>query len=281
VSRPEPFVFETYPAGALTGVVARFFFARGDRGYEAETLLPMGHPTLLFNLGAPFTRTGPEGSVEIVGLNLLGSQTAAVEHRFVDETHVIGAALHADGAAALFGVDAVTTVDAAIPVTTLWPATESIDLEELRRAGPREAVDALLELSLRARSGTEDEMVRGVVEQLITKPERAISDLARDAGLSHAQLINRFRRRVGHTPKQFARIQRMKAALATAAEAAPESWAALAHAAGFSDQAHFNREFRRFTGLSPSDYAARRQWGHLTVGFEDRSGRFVPSPADG
>ena len=38
----------------------------------------------------------------------------------------------------------------------------------------------------------------------------------------------------------------------------PPSWADLALQSGFSDQAHFNRDFRAFAGSSPGDHLGRR-----------------------
>jgi AraC-like DNA-binding protein len=57
-----------------------------------------------------------------------------------------------------------------------------------------------------------------------------------------------------------------------------QTWADLANSAGYFDQAHFGREFREFTGLTPTRYVeVRRQFlrehpGHVMDGW--------PLPAD-
>ena len=35
----------------------------------------------------------------------------------------------------------------------------------------------------------------------------------------------------------------------------------IAHAAGYSDQSHFNKDFKRFTGLAPGSFFARAAAG--------------------
>lgn len=95
---------------------------------------------------------------------------------------------------------------------------------------------------------------------LETHPEENISldDLARRARLDKFQLIRRFRARYGLTPHHFQMQNRLRYAR-RACLSAP-SLTDLALAAGFYDQSHFIRDFRRATGLTPSQY---RRAGHV------------------
>lgn len=62
----------------------------------------------------------------------------------------------------------------------------------------------------------------------------------------------RFRRMVGCTSKQFAYITRMKHFIFNKISNSKLTEPALA--AGFYDHSHFNREFKQFTGLTPSEF---------------------------
>ncbi|MEM6546971.1 MAG: AraC family transcriptional regulator [Pseudomonadota bacterium] len=74
--------------------------------------------------------------------------------------------------------------------------------------------------------------------------------LASVAGLSRIRLTRLFVEHTGLTPWRWVMRARLERARALLAEG--ESIGAVAHAAGFSDQAHFSRCFRVATGLSPA-----------------------------
>src|SRR5690606_5156446 len=97
-------------------------------------------------------------------------------------------------------------------------------------------------------------------------PGRSVAETAESLGLSRRRFADRFERRVGLTPKRFARLERFRHALRLAS-AANVRWSDVAQACGYFDQAHLAHEFRRFSGVSPSEYPARRgSWdSHLRV----------------
>lgn len=84
-----------------------------------------------------------------------------------------------------------------------------------------------------------------------------IARLAGELGWSRQQLHARVRRHLGASPKTLARILRFRRALSLV-EHGGQGWAELAVACGYYDQAHFNRDFRAFTGTSPGVYLAAR-----------------------
>jgi AraC-like DNA-binding protein len=79
---------------------------------------------------------------------------------------------------------------------------------------------------------------------------------ARKLGVSERQLRNLFDRLVGVSPKQFARLQRVRLVLADAHRG---DLAGLAARAGYYDQSHMTTEFRRLVGVPPGAYASGRR----------------------
>ena len=88
---------------------------------------------------------------------------------------------------------------------------------------------------------------------------RPIGQLAADTGWSHKHLITRFKRQVGMTPKMAARLIRFESARRRVAGGL--GWARLAAEAGYADQSHLVREFRQFTGLTPTAFAEGSKQG--------------------
>jgi AraC-like DNA-binding protein len=83
-----------------------------------------------------------------------------------------------------------------------------------------------------------------------------IAELARDAGLSMAQLERLFVQLYRLTPRQLLARARLDAALAMLA--GPASVADIAHTCGYTDHSAFTRQFKRSTGLSPREYRSLR-----------------------
>ncbi|WP_185124058.1 AraC family transcriptional regulator [Streptomyces sp. TLI_185] len=83
-----------------------------------------------------------------------------------------------------------------------------------------------------------------------------IAELAADVGWSGDHLGRVFRRQVGLPPKTVARLMRLMNLL-TCVDAERTRWPELAADHGYSDQSHFNRDMREFTGMSPSEYLSR------------------------
>lgn len=95
-----------------------------------------------------------------------------------------------------------------------------------------------------------------------------IGDLATATGLSPRQFRRRFSAAAGLSPKELARIVRLRAA-ATKAAVLDESWIDVVATYGFADQPHLIREFRSILGVSPTEFGAHvKRIRHRGAGFE-------------
>jgi AraC-like DNA-binding protein len=85
-----------------------------------------------------------------------------------------------------------------------------------------------------------------------------IGQIANEVGWSHKQLIRRFRQQVGLRPKMAARLVRFDGVWRRLDQArGPLDWGQLAAEIGYADQAHLVREFRQFTGTTPTAFLDR------------------------
>jgi AraC-like DNA-binding protein len=85
-----------------------------------------------------------------------------------------------------------------------------------------------------------------------------VRQVANSLGVSHKHFIELFRREVGLTPKRFCRVRRFQQTLVEIKTHRVVDWAEVASGAGYYDQAHFVNDFKAFSGITPSNYLARR-----------------------
>ena len=90
-----------------------------------------------------------------------------------------------------------------------------------------------------------------------------IEPIQTSLGVSRRHFVAEIRRRTGLTPKSLQRIARLRQLLEALDARKPIRWSHEAVGAGYFDQPHAIREFRAFTGMTPTEYVRRRQeaWG--------------------
>ncbi len=79
-----------------------------------------------------------------------------------------------------------------------------------------------------------------------------IKELAKELFISQDAFEKRFRKMIGATPKQFAHIVKMNAAISK--NKSVPFFLDLAFENGYYDQPHFNNDFKKFTGQTPTDF---------------------------
>ncbi len=93
-----------------------------------------------------------------------------------------------------------------------------------------------------------------LVTQFQETGEGTYSELAQPYEYSKKHLIDQFKKFVGLTPKYFHRICRFNDLLEVINRQEKISWAQVAYNCGFSDQSHFIREFKHFSGFNPQEF---------------------------
>jgi len=88
--------------------------------------------------------------------------------------------------------------------------------------------------------------------------EHSIIGLSRSIGLSQRHFIQLFAEHVGMTPKKYCRVRRFQHVLKLIHSEREVNWAEIAIACDYFDQAHFNHDFRAFSGINPTAYLHNR-----------------------
>jgi AraC-like DNA-binding protein len=167
----------------------------------------------------------------------------------------VGAQLRAGAARALFGIDAGDLAGRHLPLAAVIGA-EAGRWRERLLAQPRPAARlAMLERALLGRHRRELEPDPVVVAALAAFAHgHDVAAVVAKAGCSHRHFIARFVRAVGLRPQRWRQVRRFQRLLEAARRAPAASWSDLALAAGYADQAHASREFRRLARMTPGDW---------------------------
>ncbi|OBB99519.1 AraC family transcriptional regulator [Mycobacterium sp. 852013-50091_SCH5140682] len=128
---------------------------------------------------------------------------------------------------------------------------------------------ALVEAFLLARIRPRHRGISAVLEAAEHDPSMRVAHAVALTGLSPKRLIGLFRTEVGLPPKTYLRVRRLQASLRLLDDGTNRG-ADVAASLGYFDQAHFTREFRSFTAMTPTQYAQRRMWLPSHVGLSDR-----------
>jgi AraC-like DNA-binding protein len=112
-----------------------------------------------------------------------------------------------------------------------------------------------------------DRVVSTMVERILrARGQDAVGSVAAGTGLSYRQGVRRFVEAVGLSPKELARLARLRHACLQALALEKPSWADVSAATGFADQSHMAREFSHVFGWPPSlvrEYLRRIEHIHV------------------
>ncbi len=200
-----------------------------------------------------------------------GAQDRAFQRDTQGASAVVGVHFKPGGAAVFFGGALPELYNRTVLLDALWGPSARLLREELQEAQGLHARLLRLEAYLLARlqcAKPPDAMAMSALHTLAQQPAAGlIEPLQRASGCGPTQFIARFEQAVGLTPKRYARVLRFHTLIKGLARQPPGDWAQTAAEAGYADQSHLIREFKRLAGITPTAYQpiAPDQPTHMAV----------------
>jgi AraC-like DNA-binding protein len=164
------------------------------------------------------------------------------------------------GARLFFGLPLDAIVNRSVPIAEIAGASRDVEAR-LYDASTWSQRFEVLDREIAARIAAARPIGRELAwawQQLTRSSGRArIARIVREVGWSERHLATRFRSEFGLAPKAFARVLRFQHAV-RALSHPTGNLADVAVACGYYDQAHFNRDFQQFAGVTPLALLASR-----------------------
>jgi len=226
--------------------------------HETERIIPAGYMQLIFyRSDRAFSHTGKEWQPR----TFIGGQTNTYSELTLSGTiQMIAVTFRPYGAKAFFNFPMLDSLNRTIPVDCLGDK----ELEELedKIMNTQETHTCILlieEFLLKRMSTDQDPYFKRLQSSLLLanmQPETGTSELASASCFSPKQYKRIFNDYIGINPKEFLRILRFQRALHILHNHPAILFADLAFQAGYYDQAHLTKEFKLFSGYTPTQYKA-------------------------
>jgi AraC-like DNA-binding protein len=102
---------------------------------------------------------------------------------------------------------------------------------------------------------TIDNIVKSTVDTILNaNGQFSVNEFSKHNNINRRQLTRKFSSTIGLSPKQLSKTIRIQATLKSLLNKEVKSLTALAHQNEYFDQAHFIKDFKGFTGLTPKEF---------------------------
>ena len=204
-----------------------------------------------------------------------------VHHR-VDWTpylRLYGARFYPNGAHPFLDFPLSEVYNQIVPLDAVWGQWASELRERLHAAPTFKAGLLLFERVLRdrlrdTRRTTDEQNIVGYAIAAIRQDHGTVSirELSDQIGISQNHLGTLFKRVVGTSAKELARLYRFEHVLRSTVHSHSIDWTQIAQQCGYYDLSHLNKDFVAFTGQSPTDYLSLRPRVHTeNISFDPNS----------
>jgi AraC-like DNA-binding protein len=220
---------------------------------------------LLFNFGDPSVRAAADGSdlCKVTAHSyILGARGQGYSFEHLGEPRYAAVRFKPGGLSAFTRIPLADMSELHVGLEDLWGRGEAHELEVRLEAAQTHQLQAhLLESALLAHLQPPEHLAR--LLYAVGQVERAddaltLRGLADEINMSDKHFERLFARYVGFRPSLFARVTRFQQVMYRAMAQPDTNLGHLAQNAGYYDQAHFNKDFKRFSGSAPSEFLAEQ-----------------------
>ena len=226
---------------------------------EKQTIVPDGCMEMIFHYGDLYRQfTGNGKSIIQPRCFVIGQLTRPLEIAPTGATGIFSVRFHPWGFEPFAGIPIKSMENTAVSLEKLFGKDGREIEEEILNANSAPERIKLIETFLFSRltdAQTIDRIVRSTVETILTvDAQLSVDKLSRQININRRQLERRFSSAIGLGPKQIQKIIRLQATLKILLNKNFRNLTDLAYQGEYYDQAHFIKDFKEFTGITPKEF---------------------------
>ncbi|HPS13730.1 MAG TPA: helix-turn-helix domain-containing protein [Prolixibacteraceae bacterium] len=268
------------PGGFLSQYINHYWVMEIDasEGNIRERIIPKGSVELMFHYKKPFVVTHSDNHTTIQPTSILsGISNSYSDVSTRGNSGVIAVSFNAWSACCFFGFPLSKVENDSVHLCDVFSNEIKFVEEQIGEAKNLETRIAIIEKFLYARFTpvpTNDyRLIRECILQIKSNEEiQHAHHLSENFDISPRKLERKFSAYVGISPKQFIRIERFKKTILAMSTSEITSLTGCAYDNGYFDQSNFIKEFKTFTGYTPSEY--REQLANCSTSPTDMAREF-------
>src|SRR5699024_1679043 len=241
------------PCEELKEFISHFWILRQDRSKHE---VPAYYLTANSMTELTFFFSNESHIPELLFTSIQGQTDKAQQLPANSLVDILGVSIFPYSIPYLFGIPAREINNLSIPIKEILGESSEIISESISNATTDKSQINILSkyfTTVLAGVSLSDRRIIQAVHEIKRKNGNVdIKTLSNKICLSERQFERQFAVNVGFTPKLYSRIVRFESALNSLAYI--DSFTEVAYMNGYYDQAHFIREFKAFSALSPTEY---------------------------
>ncbi|NIG55758.1 AraC family transcriptional regulator [Chitinophaga sp. Cy-1792] len=236
----ECFPIPDYLRAVIESIV---YFECSDNACQTEKILPDGHAQLILNLSSA-TAT------------LIGQRDQPVDHPQESRMRRIIIRFQPDGLFSCTGIPQEQLLNQAFNAAAIFGEPVNILVDALQKTTDTKLHLPMLLQFFSGRMGASGKfpVEASVIRYMIENIGQPLALLVAKSGYSQKHLIHLFRMFVGVTPKVMQQIRLFFNSIQAVSMLPTSRLTGFNWSEAYADQAHFNRQFTRFSGFTPTAY---------------------------
>jgi len=240
----------------LHGLIRSIWCYQGNSEHQYEQVLPGLHAQLLVNVHENNLRHWKQPGTILRKIGPVGIQGILTEPVLIDtrqKTHVCGVEFTSVGLSAFCNANATQFTNTIVDASDVWGLSAAhLRSAVVNAASPAEQCQIIQTFLVNQKTLDENgiEMTKEILS--LMRAGLTITEIRSNLEISQRRLHKLFKERIGILPKTFQRLSRFGSALEPLSKRVAKT--AIAHDLRYADHAHFTREFRTFSGITPTDY---------------------------